>query len=224
MCANLRWGSVVFLAVGCLTAVTPVGAAGELQAAKKIEQALNQPVSLDFVETPLADVAEFLRDSQHLNIMLDRKALEESGIGTDTPVTMRVKDVSFESALELLLSPLDLTWTVRRDVLLITTPDRAESALEIKVYPVADLVPKTENQESAPLDRLADTIASTVEPSSWDEMGGPGAIRALALPQGAVLVVSQTYSVHRKIAALLSDLRAVASAPVSASPSAPQSP
>lgn len=217
----LRWGSVAVLATGWWIAVPGVGGAEEPEAAKKIEQALSIPITLEFAETPLADVVSFLGDSQRVNVVLDQKALDESGIGSDTPVTMRLKEVSFESALELLLNPLDLTWMIRRDVLVITTPERAEAALETKVYPVADLVSKDEEEGGLTLDDLADTIASTVDPSSWDEAGGAGAVRALALPRGGVLVIAQTCPVHRKIAALLRDLRAAGGAPGEARPTPP---
>lgn len=49
------------------------------------------------------------------------------------------------------------------------------------------------------IDNLIDTITTTIEPESWDEVGGPCTITAL----GASLVVSATTEMHSQIAALL---------------------
>jgi hypothetical protein len=54
-------------------------------------------------------------------------------------------------------------------------------------------------------DALIELLQSTIEPDSWDEVGGPGSIAAAR----GLLVVSQTHDVHRKITATLSGLRQV---------------
>jgi type II secretory pathway component GspD/PulD (secretin) len=55
------------------------------------------------------------------------------------------------------------------------------------------------------MDDLVDLITSTVKPTSWDEVGGPGSI----MPTGGMLVVSQTQDVQEAIEKLLADLRIV---------------
>ena len=52
-------------------------------------------------------------------------------------------------------------------------------------------------------DDLSDLIMSTVKPTTWDGVGGPGSI-AFA---GGVLVISQTQAVHEEIETLLTNLR-----------------
>ena len=47
------------------------------------------------------------------------------------------------------------------------------------------------------------TVTSMVEPSSWDQQGGPGSIGQL----GTAMLVSQTADVHRQIQDLLEELR-----------------
>ena len=106
----------------------------------KIEAALREPTQLEFVETPLTDVVNFLKDQHKIEIQLDKKALDDVGIGTDTPVTTNLKGVSLKSALRLMLRGLGLTYVIKDSVLLITTPEQAESELETYVYPVGDLV------------------------------------------------------------------------------------
>ena len=78
-------------------------------AEKKIEAALKSPTQLEFVDTPLTDVIDYLKDYHQIEIQLDKKAMEEAGTGSDTPVTKNLKGVSLKSALRLMLNDLSLT-------------------------------------------------------------------------------------------------------------------
>jgi general secretion pathway protein D len=57
----------------------------------------------------------------------------------------------------------------------------------------------------ADFDTLIDLITTTIEPDSWEDVGGPGAIDGF--PTNLSLVVSQTQDVHERIADLLEQLR-----------------
>ena len=57
----------------------------------------------------------------------------------------------------------------------------------------------------ADFDSLIDLIVSTIQPTTWDEVGGPGSIREF--PTNLSLVISQTQEVHEEIADLLEQLR-----------------
>ena len=109
-------------------------------AEKRIRSALDQPARMEFIETPLNDVIEFLKDQHEVPIQLDKKALEDEGIDSATPITMNLAGVSFRSAMRLMLDPLGLTYVIKNEVMLITTKVKAEEDLITKVYPVADLV------------------------------------------------------------------------------------
>jgi hypothetical protein len=106
----------------------------------RITAALQESTSFEFIETPLRDVIEYLRDLHDIEIQIDQRSLDDVGIGTETPVTRSLKGISLRSALRLLLRELDLTYIIRDEVLLITTPEEVENNLTTKVYPVADLV------------------------------------------------------------------------------------
>jgi len=101
---------------------------------------LKSPTEFEFFETPLDEVVNFLREHHHIEVQIDKKALEDLGIGTDTQVTKSLKGISLRSALKLMLRELDLTYMIKDEVLLITTPEVADNQLSTKVYPVADLV------------------------------------------------------------------------------------
>ena len=91
----------------------------------RIAEALKQATQLEFVETPLNDVVEYLKDLHKVEIQLDEKAIKRAGISLDTPVTVTFKGVSLQSALRLLLRQLDLDYAIRDEVLFITTAREA---------------------------------------------------------------------------------------------------
>ncbi len=109
-------------------------------AEKKIQEALESPTRMEFTEMPLQDAVAYLKDYHDIEIQLDNRALEDAGVGSETPVTRNVNGISLKSALRLLLGEYDLTYIVKDEVLLITTQDKAETELVTKAYPVADLV------------------------------------------------------------------------------------
>ncbi len=109
-------------------------------AEEEIREALDENTSFEFIETPLNDVVDYLKDLHGIEIQIDQSALDDVGIGTDTPITRSLRGISLRSALRLMLRELDLTYVIRDEVLLITTAEEVESHLTTKVYPVADLV------------------------------------------------------------------------------------
>ncbi|MFM8413671.1 MAG: hypothetical protein ACKOCX_03005, partial [Planctomycetota bacterium] len=108
---------------------------------REIYEALEKPVSnWEFNESPLRDVQRVIQDQFRIPVEIDARALEDFGLDIDTPVTQRASDISLRSALKRMLGPLDLAYLVKDEVLLITTREKAEENLVVKVYPVADLV------------------------------------------------------------------------------------
>ncbi len=177
----------------------PVPSAAE----QRVLDALARPVSLEFVEKPLAAVAasiDGMLDHQ-ISIQLDNRALEDAGVGSDTPITRTVSNVTLKVGLKLLLDDLDLTYVVQDGVLLVTTVDVAETPdrLSTRVYPVGDLVNEV-------YDPLVGVIAASVQPSSWNRVGGNASIEPMATCKS--LVIAQTLSGHENVLELLRALRA----------------
>ena len=112
----------------------------ENAAERKIAAELRRPTELDFVDTPLSEVVDYLKDRHGIEIQLDNKALSAMGVDSTTPVSKSLRGITLRSALRLLLRDLDLTYIIKDEVLLITTPEQADTDLILKVYPVADLV------------------------------------------------------------------------------------
>jgi hypothetical protein len=160
--------------------------------------ALLQPTVCEFIETPLTDVVDFFKDLHKIEIQIDTRALEGVGIGSDSPITMNLKNISLESALTLMLRDLDLTWTVLDNALMITTPEAEESQLTLVGYPVKGLNAVRDFNE------LIVIIRSSVNMMSWNSAGGPGSIRAGVR---GTLDVRQSFHVHRKIERVLAALQ-----------------
>lgn len=226
------------------TTARPLASAGQA----KILAVLDQPTEFSFHERPLGEVIDYFKHKHDLQILFDRKALDDEGVGMDAPVTQTLKNIRLRSALRLILKQLDLTYIASDGFLLITTDTEAENKLSLKVYPVQDLVALEGGFRPAPIAsagtddspsrsdmlprpsfpgiggfglasrqgglddagvyfELIELITTTIEPTGWDEVGGPGAISAN--PHTRSIAVSQTDAVHEQIAALLADLRRV---------------
>lgn len=219
---NCAGAAIALLALGLLSIssawsaeVRPVPRAGEA----RIRKALDQKTVIAFNEQPLSAAVASIAAAHEIEVQLDVKTLEEEGVGTDTPITRQIEDVSLESALRLMLRDLDLTYLVRDGYLLITTKAEAEALLSVKAYPVGDLLGADDGlcPPLAPGDRmgavsgdfqqLIETITTTVSPTTWDDVGGPGTIQEVR-PSDA-LAIGQTEEVHREIVELLASLRVV---------------
>ena len=98
-------------------------------AEQKILDALNSPTQLEFVDTAAYRRDRLSEGPPPHRHPIDKKAMDDAGIGADMPVTKNLKGVSLRSALRLMLHELGLTYLIQDEVLLITTPEAAESRL-----------------------------------------------------------------------------------------------
>lgn len=120
-----------------------VDLAGQDGAEQAITKALSNPLNnlgLSFQDTPLSEAVDFLRNEYNIEVQLDQPALEDLGISADDPIDVELRNISLRSALRIMLKQLDLTYVIADEVLLITSEEEALTRLQVKVYPVADLV------------------------------------------------------------------------------------
>lgn len=107
---------------------------------EKIYSALDDITDVEFQDSPLTEVVDFLKDLHNIQIVIDEAALTDEGISTDSQVNLTLSGISLRSALKLMLEPHLLTYIVEDEVMKITTQIKAEELLQIRVYPVGDLV------------------------------------------------------------------------------------
>lgn len=179
---TVRWRLLLAVSVAAMATALPGVRAAEPWPATgtddrptelAIFKALGVETRMEFIETPLEDVIAFLRDQHSVPIEIDKKALDNIGVGTDTPITRNFKDISLRSALRLVLDDLSLTYVVANEVLLITTPERADANPQVRIYNVASFVKDTITAQelSATLRQALDADASPAMAS--DSSGAP---------------------------------------------------
>jgi len=104
----------------------------------------NRTNQIAFEEIPLAEVVEFLRDTYHVNIFVNWKAVESSGVTRNTPISLRARGISLRKALELILTAAGgnppLAFGVSDGVITISTKQDLESRPETRVYDITDLI------------------------------------------------------------------------------------
>lgn len=205
--------AAVSLALALLPATSraaelPAAADQPSAAEAAIRRVLDHPLAESLPPLRLVDLVAYLKDQYRIEVQLDGKAMSEGTARSADMVTLDMEGVRLRTALELALRPLDLTWTIYDGVLLITTPDEADNLLVARVYNVEDLVrrgdPRNDDYEA-----LIELITSTIEPTSWDEVGGPGSIQEFRRANRPAIVVSQTPRAQEEIAALFAALRQV---------------
>jgi hypothetical protein len=99
---------------------------------EKLRQALLQPTEMDFAETPLADVVDYLKAKHGIEIQFDGEAYGDEPFAgapdiAKQPITMSLKNMPLGAALQLWDDKTDHFKLVVRDYgILITTAERAE--------------------------------------------------------------------------------------------------
>ena len=120
----------------------------------------SQRVSLDFENTFLEEIVDYLRASTGLNIIIHQEVLQRHG-EDELRFTIRLKNLRLKSALKLLLGMRDLTATYRDGVLVIVSQDSVHRGVVTRVYDVRDL-----------LFRIRDFPGPSVELASLEPRGG----------------------------------------------------
>ena len=109
---------------------------------RQIIQQLGMPVTLNVNRPiPLEQALQQLCSQVGISPYLDRAALSEVNILTDTMITMPIaNEIKLKSALNTVLEQLDLAYVVKNEVLTITSKKKAKGTTYTKPYYVGDLV------------------------------------------------------------------------------------
>ncbi len=187
-------------------------------------------VSVDFTATPFEDAVAFLRDFSGLNIVVSGDVAQKHS-ADELKITLKVKDLLLKSTLKLMLSGRDLAGVYKDGVLLIVPKDKANSAVNLQLYDVRDLLVKIQDfpgpkvelvspsaggggpltgatftleepKSTITEEFIVEMIKTNTGDRSWDENAGA----SMNLANG-VLIVSQTRKVHGEIKHLINLLR-----------------
>ncbi len=124
-------------------------AEGELNA--KLEEVMPD---IDFVDQPFDQIMEFLSDVNKVNISIDWENLETAGVDRDRPVSIQLRDVSFGTVLNEVLSQVGgetpLGYNLGEGLIRIATKERLDRNKYILVYDIRDLLVNIPRFDNAP--------------------------------------------------------------------------
>lgn len=163
-----------------------------------VASALNVRTPVYFIETPLEDAIQFLSKTSGAGVSLDKEALSEVGLGLDVPITRKLERVRFRCALRHILKDLELTWYPDDEGIVITTPERAETHMQLARYHAKGLT------KDPFLGDLIGADKKTIAPQAWDDVGGPSSVKR---GDGNTIEIRTTWGVHAKVEQLMQDLR-----------------
>lgn len=148
-----------------------------------VEEMLNSAkITVDFKGLPLEDVTAFLAKSSEIPILLDKEALSVIGIEADQPIDIEAKDLSLRQTLNILSQQYDLSWYVVGGMIIVTSHEESERELEIRLYPVRDLVWHGLNVSDGKLRTQLWEISRSTSQDRSDSLGRTN-LRANDLPQ-----------------------------------------
>ncbi len=159
-----------------------------------------------FVEAPLSDV---LKDAEALigvTIEVDRDSLMDEGVRLETPVTINLNNATVDSGLHLLLGMLNLSFVRGAASIRIASQNTdGDGSLEVRLYPVADLLADSADQMERDATALSELIMQAVQPSGWHSSYRHG--KSFMFPHERALVFSHKPEFHIQVETLLSTIR-----------------
>lgn len=93
---------------------------------KAILSALEGNTRLEFINTPLKQIVEFLADQHRIPIQFDEPRLRAAGVSAEMWVTRNMKGIALHIALQKILAEFGLTYVITDDALLITTAEEGQ--------------------------------------------------------------------------------------------------
>ena len=171
---------------------------------------LEQKIDLNVVQQPRREVLREISRRSGVSIAIDPESVRAIVAEMELPVDLKIKDEPVSLALDRLIEPLKLGYTIKHDVILIASAEKLLPAPEdflFKTYEVADLVTKANDsaREATDFNPLVERIKSTVMPASWERKEAAATI----VPFKATLSIGvrQTARGHAAIDRLLEKIR-----------------
>jgi len=174
---------------------------------REIIKVLDSIINVDYSKNTFEEVIEHLRKATKVDIVVDKRALEEAGASYESTVTVKMKS-SVRTVLKRILADLNLAYVIKDEVIQITSRERASQMTTTKSYYLGDIatvvntnMPPFISQAIAiqNINNLITTITQTVEPQSW-KVNNPEAAGEIAFnPATMSITVKQTAEIHFKL-------------------------
>ena len=181
-------------------AITIRGKTDDGAVERNAEALLVKKVSFEYGDVPLQDMMADLSKRTGIEFVIDEVALTQEGVAMDEPVSIVVKDVTLQSALNLAFEQLGLTLVFRHGVMSVTTEIASGDRLPTTVYVVDDILAAGKINNDEIIDLL---MTQTSGP--WFDIDQEGGVIGMWIRP--TLVIRQTRKVHSEVAAVLAKLR-----------------
>jgi hypothetical protein len=112
----------------------------ELLVQHRLDQKLNQKISVNFSELPLEDVLEYFAEQIDDNLIIDRQKLLEEGVALDQPISLELSDKPVRQLLKALLDPVQLSTVIQNEAIVVTTSQSASDRLQTQIHAAQDIV------------------------------------------------------------------------------------
>jgi hypothetical protein len=163
---------------------------------------LNSTMSVDYKDDKFKGVISHLMDKTGLTIIMDEGSLRDQNIDYEADtVTFEVKKATVRTILKKILGDKGLTYIIKEGTIQVMTPKKAAEHTVVRTYQIDDLiapspqmqmmfgpfVAQLQMQQNA--QQLANLIASTVAPESW-QPNGPNSIQYFAPTKSLIIRAS----------------------------------
>jgi hypothetical protein len=107
---------------------------------KSILKSLASPISVNFKNSKLEDVLEYLRTYTGQNIIIDTEALKDAEASYDTPITLKANNLSVRTVLRKVLADVGLTYIIKDETIRATSIQTAKDTMVVRAYYIGDIV------------------------------------------------------------------------------------
>lgn len=177
-------------------------------ASQEVERILKQRCRVRIRNASIFEILDALESKLGVPFGVDKPTLADEGVALENlpPFSMSSRGLPAMLAIRRILSRSQLDLVIEGGEVMISTPVKCGEQLQLRHYPVADLVTaRLWNGIDLQHLELSNLLQSTVEPDSWEEVGGPGSLRYE--PTSMSLLIRQTQPVHEEIEGMFRMLR-----------------
>lgn len=158
---------------------------------------LDRPISVDFQQTPLRNCITQISERTQLKLSINERAMSESGISPDSPITLKLENVRAETVLKLMLRPLALGMVTDKENVSITSRQDANQTFVSAEHNIGGIL-------GSNLSPIIQLITTVIAPDSWEQNGGNASI---SVKPPSSISVRQTTDNQSAIKKLLTELR-----------------
>ena len=162
---------------------------------REIRHKLKEPVTFEFNETPFSDVIAHIQKTHGVPIWIDREGSQRVSLDQSQPVTLKLEGPTLGDAIEILLEQEvgGLTWTIERDLLVVTDTIGLKATYSMRYYDVGGFKKRFGSPPAATAELLSEL---------WTRTNIADQPQPMIKPYSHSILIYGPKSFHREIADL----------------------